>query len=150
MTTTQKTFILRAGVPPLLGNVLYVCLDGWAAHRINNNKNQLIRTTVIIATLLKKIQTKLFRPGLLLLLLLLVYHCCQLKSSLVPNTMKKPRMVEKITRFPVSTSAHAPQSICRQHVFTLAHALLSINSVCSLNSRIRHSTCKVLPCSLSG
>lgn len=44
-------------------------------------------------------------PGIVL------YHCCQLKSSWFPNTRKKPKMVEKMTVFPVRTSAHAPHAI---------------------------------------
>ncbi len=54
--------------------------------------------------LIKTVQTK--TP-------LLFYHCCQLKSSLDPKTRKKPRIVPKMTTFPVSTSAHAPQAICK-------------------------------------
>lgn len=56
--------------------------------------------------LIKTVQTKPPLP-------LTFYHCCQLKSSLDPKTRKKPRMVAKITTLPVSTSAHAPQAICR-------------------------------------
>lgn len=37
------------------------------------------------------------------------HHCCQLKSSLLPKTKKNPRIVAKMTVFPVRTSAHAPQ-----------------------------------------
>lgn len=39
------------------------------------------------------------------------HHCCQLKSSLLPKTRKKPRIVAKMTVFPVRTSAQAPHSI---------------------------------------
>lgn len=39
------------------------------------------------------------------------HHCCQLKSSLLPKTKKKPRIVAKMTVFPVRTSAQAPHSI---------------------------------------
>lgn len=56
--------------------------------------------------LIKTVQTKV--P-----LQLPFYHCCQLKSSLDPKTRKKPRIVPKMTTLPVSTSAHAPQAICK-------------------------------------
>lgn len=59
--------------------------------------------TLIIVTLIKTVPTKVLQP--------VVYHCCQLKSSLDPKTTKKPRMVPKMTMFPVNTSAHAPHSI---------------------------------------
>lgn len=39
------------------------------------------------------------------------HHCCQLKSSLLPKTKKKPSIVAKMTVFPVRTSAQAPHSI---------------------------------------
>lgn len=39
------------------------------------------------------------------------HHCCQLKSSLLPKTKKNPRIVAKMTVFPVRTSAHAPHKI---------------------------------------
>ncbi len=48
----------------------------------------------------------------------LLYHCCQLKSSLEPNTRKKPRIVVKITMFPVRTRAQAPQAICGHQLFS--------------------------------
>lgn len=40
-----------------------------------------------------------------------LHHCCQLKSSLLPKTKKKPSIVAKMTVFPVRTSAQAPHSI---------------------------------------
>lgn len=47
------------------------------------------------------------------------HHCCQLKSSLFPNTKKKPNIVEKMTVFPVRTSAHAPQRITAARANTI-------------------------------
>lgn len=41
-----------------------------------------------------------------------LYHCSQLKSSPPPNTTKKPRMVRKMTAFPVITRPQAPHRIC--------------------------------------
>lgn len=41
-----------------------------------------------------------------------LYHCSQLQSSPPPNTTKKPKMVRKITAFPVITNPQAPHSIC--------------------------------------
>ena len=52
-----------------------------------------------------------------------LYHCSQLKSSPPPNTTKKPRMVRKMTAFPVITRPQAPHWICRREVFTLSQVL---------------------------
>lgn len=71
-------------------------------HHINKQCKPNINTLIIV-TLIKTVPTKVLQ--------LVVYHCCQLKSSLDPKTTKKPRMVPKITMFPVNTSAQAPQAI---------------------------------------
>lgn len=48
-----------------------------------------------------------------------LYHCSQLKSSPPPNTTKKPKMVRKMTAFPVMTRPQAPHLICRRKILTL-------------------------------
>ena len=39
------------------------------------------------------------------------YHCSQLKSSPLPNTRKKPKIVRKMTALPASTRPQAPHLI---------------------------------------
>lgn len=41
-----------------------------------------------------------------------LYHYSQLKSSPPPNTTKNPKMVRKMTAFPVITRPQAPHWIC--------------------------------------
>lgn len=43
-----------------------------------------------------------------------LYHCSQLKSSPPPNTTKKPRIVRKMTAFPVMTRPQAPHWIWKR------------------------------------
>lgn len=43
-----------------------------------------------------------------------LYHCSQLNSSPPPKMTKKPRMVKKMTAFPVITRPQAPHRICKR------------------------------------
>lgn len=60
-----------------------------------------------------------------------LYHCSQLKSSLPPNTRKKPRMVRKMTLFPAITRPQAPHLICLK---TGGESVSQISHVKSLQS----------------
>lgn len=55
-----------------------------------------------------------------------LYHCSQLKSSPPPKTTKKPKMVRKMTAFPVITRPQAPHWICARTVEEESHCHLLV------------------------
>lgn len=63
-----------------------------------------------------------------------LYHCSQLNSSPPPKMTKKPRMVRKMTAFPVITRPQAPHWICKRadSAVSTRHGAVVVGKTCLL------------------